>query len=110
MSGNAEQHSQTEILRVCQLARRPLTTASLATMFCRDSLAKSTSSVLINVCARSSGDVELRQYSKKRISVSKGVFQSIREVWTYCRLNRIANTLKTLSIVERLGGWSINKR
>lgn len=80
MSGSAAQHSHTEILRMCQLARRPLTTASFASIFCRDRPAKSTSSVLVRVCARSSGDVELRQYSKKRISVLNGDFQSIREV------------------------------
>ncbi len=79
ISGSAEQHSHTDILRTCQLASRFLTTASCARIFCRDSPAKSTSSVLISVCARSSGDVEVRQYSKKRMSVLNGDFQSIRE-------------------------------
>lgn len=49
VSGSAEQHSHTEMLRVCQLASMFLTTTSSAIMFCRDSPAKSTSSVPVRV-------------------------------------------------------------
>ena len=94
---------------MCQLANRRLTTASSAMRLCRVKSPKSTSSAPVSVRARSMAEVELRQSSKNIIDVSNGWFQSICDVWMYCRRKRMANTLNTFKMVVRLGGWSLNR-
>lgn len=60
MSGSAQQHSQTDMLIVCQFSINCFAIPSPLRMLCRESREKSTSSVLANVRARSFGDVAPR--------------------------------------------------
>lgn len=59
--------------------------------------------------AKSFGDVDWRQSSRKGREVSNGVCQSMIGVWIYCRRYRIVKTVNILSMAVSLPGWSLNK-
>lgn len=108
-SGNAVQHSQTEMLSACQFDSISLTAASPVTMLWCDNEARLISSVPVKVRARSLGEMEPTQSSRNMYETSNGVFQSIFGEWIYCLRNRTASTLRILRIIVKLGGSSLNK-
>ena len=109
-SGSAEQHSQTETLRICQCQSRFPITVSSATRFWQVTSANWCSFKAFKLRARSDPDVDMRQSSRKGTEVSKGVFQSMVEACMYCRRNRIASTLNIFSMAASLPVSSLNRR
>lgn len=78
-------------------------------MFSGVRLAKASLSDLVTSRAISSAEAESNRSWINVVSVSNGLYQSIRDAWTYVCRKRIASTQSTFRMPEKICGCVLNK-